>query len=969
MARIPASKIFIAWHLVMSCLILSRAAHADTPTDIRLLGRKTTALVHHSYEVYLDDGKHQMASRGTALCLTRSGYFLTDAHVIGPSKEVRIAIERPGKGVYFYDAYVVNQNKALDLAVLKVNNAEAFVPVEIAAPAAITRGMHVTAFGFPASAEDVGIREELIFSHASVRSGHVTALYGKGQTLSDVQTDTSLGPGSSGGPILNDRGQLVGIIQKGKRGSKATLAKSAAAILRFLALPEIAAVVNPPEIRFSPPAGIPASEITREHKFEVQVLAGLSSIQPAQATLTLNPSGSAPRVFQAIVRQDGSCDLSVAPFSPPSEPHTVTLTTSGSDRTQRASYQAADRSITIGARSVLLRDISRIDQGTAPVVTLLSGERILGQAQGLETVQIYVNGQPAARVLQGEKRIAVRDDGELPRAIQYSLSVTRAGKMLAVRTGKILLEGLPPRRMGQPIVIACGTAWATNNTGSNKGPASDLSPPVVRYIQNIADIFTGGAKANILIESDHWTFGAPFQEVLRSAGHTVTTTLDPGPLDQYDAVFVGGHEVDQQALADYVKRGGKVYLSGGDDANGGMWNAFLGNFGLSSQAETMPDPAPGSAFIYAPLFDGVSSLTIRKPYQIVRTPADMLEAQTICYQSETNLWAIYRAAEKLGPTPPQIAVIAARAEAEAQKIREHQFAIDHRTVDAVIIGDESSERKHNLKGDNLLSGEFEGRPWRAAPKSSAFSYTLKLDPKAENNLLCTFAWTDGQASGCTLYVDDIFLTRMELAVINLPPGCMCPVLFELPKRITAGKESVVVRFQMDERNRKSAEVFQCEIQRQVPGFDAKPHGPTKKIPRKGLPVVDTVKIGDPDSERAHNLQGDNTRAAPYNKFYQGRAAFDGGWFSYTMKVDPEELMALNVVYFVEDGEGHDFDILIDGVKLASVSVNKSYAANLYGATYAIPASLTKNKTQIVVRFNAHPGNIAGGIYGCKITKR
>lgn len=969
MVRSQASKRCLAGYMMLFCWLCSPATHADTAADLRLLGRKATAMVYHSYRIERDDGPHQVASRGTALCLTRSGYFLTDAHVLGPSTEVRLAIERPGQGVWFYDASLVDLNKDLDLAVLKVNNAEAFVPVEIAAPTTVRRGQHITAFGFPASAEEADVDEAHLTVSVKSLNGHITALHGTDPAHSDLMADTPLGPGSSGGPVLNDRGQLVGIIQRGNRSANITLARSASAILRFLASPRIAAVINPPELRFSPPAGIAAADMTREHPFEAQVLAGLTSLRSAQATLTFAAFGATPRSFPATIRPDGACRLHVAPLPPHSEPHTVTLTLSGRNRSRIESCQALDRSLLIGARSVPLSAVSRLDLNGDAVVTLCSGERIPGQPQGLEAIQICGKDLPVIRDLRGEGRIAVRDDKELPRAISYRLAVIQADKTIVECSGRIRVEGLAPRRLGQPLVLACGTAWATNSAGSQKGHAADLSPSTVRYIQNIAALFSGGARANLLIQSDHWTFGTPFQEVLRAMGHTVTATLDPGPLDQYDAIFVGGHEVDQQALLAYVQQGGKVYVSGGADANGGIWNAFLDHFGLSSQADSKPDLAPGSDFHYAPLFEGVSSLTLRQPYQIVRTAADLPEAQTICFQSQTNLWGIYRGGEKLGPTPAQIAATAARAEAAAQKIREHQYAIDHRTIDAVRIGDANSERKHALKGDHLVSGQYDGKSWRAANTRSGFSYTLQLEPQSANHLVCTFAWIDGQPGDCDIFVDDMPLGYIDLSLPRVRPGYMSSALYELPPRMTAGKSAIVVRFQT-RRSDKTPELFQCELQRGVPGFDAKPR-PTREedlIPPQGFPVVDTVKIGDPDSERAHGLQGDRTQTAAYRNA-QWRAAFDGGWFSYTLKVHPQERMALSLQYFGGDAGGRDFDIRVEGMKLVTVSLQKRYSGQFYGAVYPIPERWTRNKAQIEVRFVAHQGNIAGGIYGCQITQR
>ena len=954
--------------LLLLFAFMSIRAFAQQAPDAHQVGRAATAVIINTFEYENLDGTVIEASRGSGFCITKSGYFITNAHVLTNAPSVRMGIQTGPHEMRYFDGYPVDIDRKLDLALIRVDEPLDFKPLKFVDTADLRRGMRVIAFGFPAEGNDLAA--VLADNWVTVHAGMITQLFGEHGHLEDVEANTGMWQGASGGPVLNARGELVGVTQKGKLHSNLNLAISSNIVAAYLTRPKLAALVRPPRIRFDVPRQVADANLTHPQAFAVKLLPGLDPIGAADLALEFSALGMQSRSIHGTIGADGAYTFHTPLVPGRSGPHTVRLTVFKAVHANCTTVAANDFPVDIGGRSKRMSEISRIDtDGVSSTVTLLNGEVLHGQLKGLEHVPMTEKGNASQSDLSGSTRILVHDNDYVPDVIRYTLAVKRKYGLTAVESGDIEITGQSLRRLGQGTVLACGSAWATNNTGRATGKADALSPSTRQYIRNIMDVFVGGAPANVLVYSDHWTFGEPFREVLRALGHTVTVTLKPGPLDQYDAVFVGGHDVDQDALADYVLQGGKIYLSGGEDAGGGKWNSFLGHFGLLSQADAKPDPAPGSAFVYAPLFDGVSALTLNKPYQIVRTSAEKPDAQTICNQSETNLWAIYRAGDKLAPSPAQIAAVAAREAAAAQKIQDHQDAIAHRTVDAVLIGNQSSEQQHHLKGDNLLSGEYDGKPWRAANRGAGFSYTLKLDSHADNNLLCTFAWTDGQSGECVIYLDDMFLGRVDLREIRLRAGYMLHTLFELPSRITAGKESVVVRFQAEHGN-KTPEVSQCEIQRSVPGFSARPPPlmPDDVAVRSPppSPPIDTVKIGDPDSERAHNLQGDNTRISDDSP---SRAAFDGGWFSYTLKVDTEASLSLHIAFAEEHGAGHDFDIFVDGVKLVSVFPEQRNGHGPHQAEYPIPESWTKNKAQIEVRFKGSPGNTAGPIYDCRLTKR
>jgi hypothetical protein len=132
-------------------------------------------------------------------------------------------------------------------------------------------------------------------------------------------------------------------------------------------------------------------------------------------------------------------------------------------------------------------------------------------------------------------------------------------------------------------------------------------------------------------------------------------------------------------------------------------------------------------------------------------------------------------------------------------------------------------------------------------------------------------------------------------------------------------------------------------------------------------TVDRVSVGDPRSERAHELQGERTDAGAFGG-RNWRHATDGGWFSFSLKVLPGQPQELCVTYWGSDGGGREFDVLVDGEKLATQKLENNKPEQFYDEAYPLPKTLTENKDSVTVRFQAQPGKIAGGVFGCAVLK-
>jgi DUF1680 family protein len=131
-------------------------------------------------------------------------------------------------------------------------------------------------------------------------------------------------------------------------------------------------------------------------------------------------------------------------------------------------------------------------------------------------------------------------------------------------------------------------------------------------------------------------------------------------------------------------------------------------------------------------------------------------------------------------------------------------------------------------------------------------------------------------------------------------------------------------------------------------------------------TVDVVHPGEQQSETDHSLQGENTNSGDFGG-RKYRHAMDG-WFSYDLKVLSDEPQELWVTYWGSDGGGRVFDVLIDGVKLVTQRLEQQHPDRFYDEVTRIPPEMTRGKNRVTVRFQAHPGNYAGGVFGLRVVK-
>ena len=149
-----------------------------------------------------DENSHAELGRvlGTGIIMSADGYILTSAHVIKNGTSIKVSLSDKQR----FTAEVIGSDRFSDLAVIKIKAQNLKVP-KFGQVSALRPGDWAIAIGSP-----------LGFEH-SVSLGIISAL---SRSINDpafhsridlIQTDAAINPGSSGGPLLNINGEIVGV--------------------------------------------------------------------------------------------------------------------------------------------------------------------------------------------------------------------------------------------------------------------------------------------------------------------------------------------------------------------------------------------------------------------------------------------------------------------------------------------------------------------------------------------------------------------------------------------------------------------------------------------------------------------------------------------------------------------------------------------------------------------------------------
>lgn len=146
------------------------------------------------------------SSAGSGIILSEDGYIATNNHVVSKSAVVKVTLFDGNE----YDAEIVGVDALSDLALLKID-AEGLTPVKVGDSDALVVGEYVIAVGNPSGMDYKFTVTDGIIS-ALDRKVEMKGASGVAErVMTLIQTNADLNHGNSGGPLVNSRGEVIGI--------------------------------------------------------------------------------------------------------------------------------------------------------------------------------------------------------------------------------------------------------------------------------------------------------------------------------------------------------------------------------------------------------------------------------------------------------------------------------------------------------------------------------------------------------------------------------------------------------------------------------------------------------------------------------------------------------------------------------------------------------------------------------------
>jgi len=150
------------------------------------------------FEEFFGRRQRTVPSLGTGFVISEEGYIVTNNHVVADVDTIKVAFADG----FELEAEIVGRDPKTDLALIRVESTDRLVALPLGDSESVRPGDWVVAIGNP-----FGLEHTVTAGIVSAKGRNI----GQGPYDDFIQTDAAINPGNSGGPLLNLRGEVIGI--------------------------------------------------------------------------------------------------------------------------------------------------------------------------------------------------------------------------------------------------------------------------------------------------------------------------------------------------------------------------------------------------------------------------------------------------------------------------------------------------------------------------------------------------------------------------------------------------------------------------------------------------------------------------------------------------------------------------------------------------------------------------------------
>ena len=183
--------------ITLSLPLRAEAERLSSNWKVGQVLRRESELASAAGDTTPSSGALTKKGTGTAFVVSPEGHAITNHHVVASCKEVRVQ----GRSDV---VQVITHDEISDLALLKIPGETRGTATLSPDPARLRQGQDIVVFGFPL--------DSVLSSGGNLTPGVVSAITGLGNNSNQIQITAPIQPGSSGSPVMNKKGQVVGMV-------------------------------------------------------------------------------------------------------------------------------------------------------------------------------------------------------------------------------------------------------------------------------------------------------------------------------------------------------------------------------------------------------------------------------------------------------------------------------------------------------------------------------------------------------------------------------------------------------------------------------------------------------------------------------------------------------------------------------------------------------------------------------------